>query len=178
MTKIDKKHIELVALSDQDNGQESFRVIKLFNKNKNQYIYTLLKTSSFAKNIKIKEKLLSEGFDPKILKKNFDSIVEIILEDTERRVKLCNKPGFFTVDNELFYIKSSGEVLGENDELKILPYPDAKTFTYSCKHKGTLEEWKNNVAETAKYSPYVMLGLCSALAGMCTYYTKIESGGL
>ncbi len=178
MKKIEKGYIGLVALSDQDIGQESYRVVDFYNVNKRDYMYLLLQSSDLSNRNKLNEKLLSEGFNPKVIKNNFGNILETILGETDKRIKLCNKPGFITMENKLYYIKSSGEVLGGNDELKILPYPKSKAFNYLCQPKGTLDEWKNKVAETAKYSPYIMLGLCSALAGMCIYFTEIESGGL
>ncbi|MFY3770228.1 DUF927 domain-containing protein [Providencia manganoxydans] len=178
MKKIGSKHIKLVALSYQDEGQESYRLVKFFNINKKQDDCLLIPASIIAVPNKLKSLLLENGFKPKVIHENFKEVFDVILGDCDERIVLCNKPGFLYVDNELYYMKNSGEVLGKNSKMKIYPYPNAKTFNYSCQPKGTLEEWKNNIAETAKYSPYIMLGVCSAFAGICTYFSTIESGGL
>ncbi|MBG5986783.1 DUF927 domain-containing protein [Proteus vulgaris] len=177
MTEIESVHIELCALSDQSDGHESCRLIKFYNINKREDVYLLILTSILANNNKIKSVLLENGFNPRIINKKFNEIFDVISGDSDKRIKLCNKPGFVTVENELYYVKNSGEVLGENGKLKIFPYPNAKTFDISFQPKGTLGEWKDKVAESAKYSSYIMLALCSALAGICIYFTKIESGG-
>nr|ELR5131497.1 DUF927 domain-containing protein [Providencia rettgeri] len=175
--KIDSKYIKLVALSYQDEGQESYRLVEFFNVNKNKDVFLLIPASIIAVPNKLKSLLLENGFKPKVIHENFNGVFNIILGDCDERIVLCNKPGFLYVDNELYYIKNSGELLGGHNGLKIFPNPNARTFNYSCQAKGTLEQWKNKVAETAKYSPYVMLCLCSAFAGMCIYFTEIESGG-
>lgn len=176
--KKSSKHIKLVALSCQGEGQESYLLVKFFNVNKNKYDYLLIPASIIALPNKLKSLLLENGFKPKVIYENFSDVFNIILSDCDKRIVLCNKPGFLYVDNELYYIKNSGEVLGENSDFKIFPYPNAKTFNYQCQPKGTLDGWKSNVAEAAKNSHYIMIGLCSALAGMCIYFTKIESGGI
>ncbi len=177
MKKFGSKHIKLVALSYQDEGQESYRLVKFFNINKKQDDCLLIPASIIAVPNKLKSLLLENGFKPKVIHENFKEVFDVILGDCDERIVLCNKPGFLYVDNNYYYIKNSGEVLGEHNNLKIFPTPNARTFNYSCQAKGTLEQWKNKVAETAKYSPYIMLGLCSAFAGMCIYFTEIESGG-
>lgn len=177
MTEIESVHIELCALSDQSDGHESCRLIKFYNINKREDIYLLILTSILANNNKIKSVLLDNGFNPRIIHEKFKDIIHVISGKCDKRIKLCNKPGFVTIENELYYVKNTGEVLGKNSELKIFPYPKAKTFNSSFQSKGTLDEWKDKVAESAKYSFYIMLGLCSALAGICIFFTKIESGG-
>ncbi|MEW2739754.1 DUF927 domain-containing protein [Providencia rettgeri] len=178
MTQINANYIELVAFSTQIEGQESYRLVSFLNVNKKENNYLLIPASILATPNKIKMFLLWNGFNPKYIQEKPKEILDVIVGECDERIVLCNKPGFFYIDNDLYYIKSSGKVLGKNSNLKLFPYPNARTFNYSCLPKGSLKKWKNKVAITAKHSPYIMTALCSALAGMCIFFTKIESGGL
>lgn len=66
-----KKHIKLVALSYQDEGQESYRLVSFFNINKNQDDFLLIPTSIIAVPNKLKSLLLENGFKPKVIHENF-----------------------------------------------------------------------------------------------------------
>ncbi len=109
--KIGSKHIKLVALSYQDEGQESYRLVEFFNVNKNKDIFLLIPASIIAVPNKLKSLLLENGFKPKVIHENFNGVFNIILGDCDERIVLCNKPGFLYVDNELYYIKKFRRII-------------------------------------------------------------------
>lgn len=84
---------------------------------------------------------------------------------------------FVSVDGSQCYLTGGGEVFGEYLEHPPMPHPDSQAFKNTENPKGTLKQWQTNVAPCALHSPYIMLSLCSAMAGYCINFTDFESGG-
>lgn len=177
MTKLQKLPVRLLALSEPQENQSAHRLVEIENCHSGKWEKKLISSKDILDKRKLRETLTDAGLRLDVSKEDFDQIVLHLKGNTEEHVKLCMKPGFVEVDTGLCYLLSSGKVLGNNNGHCPMPYPDTKAFKNSEHQKGTLKQWQMHVASAALHSPYIMLTLCSAMAGYCINFTDYESGG-
>lgn len=171
------QQMKLLAVSEGGETQKAYRLIQIFDCNTKQNRKILILASELHEMTKLRIKLTDAGLSPDISMEEFSKNIKKLAQETENRIKLCERPGYVTVNDALCYLTSNGEVLGESAGIAPMPYPGSKAFYPGICRKGKLDDWKSSVALSAVHSPYIMLALCSAFAGYCIYFTHVETGG-
>ncbi|MDI9222657.1 DUF927 domain-containing protein [Pantoea sp. EA-12] len=177
MIKMKKLPVRLLALSDAQGHQRAHRLIKIKNCHSGKWVKKLIPSSLVNDMRKLREFLTDAGLSLDVSESDFKQIVNHLRSLPKGRVTLCMRPGFVNVDGSQCYLTGSGEVFGEYLEHPPMPHPDSQAFKNTENPKGTLKQWQTNVAPCALHSPYIMLALCSAIAGYCINFTDFESGG-
>jgi len=82
-------------------------------------------------------------------------------------------------DGKLEYLVSSKDGIISNHEVNnVIFQPEAFSPTSTTIYKqGTLEEWKQHVAEPCRGNPYLVFAICTSLAGILLKHSKTENGG-
>lgn len=169
--------VRLLALSEKEDGQVAYRLIKIKDCHSGKWILVLIPAHVITDKKKLRETLIDAGLDLDYSERDFNEIIDHLKTVPKDRVKLCMRPGFVDVDGSLCYLTGSGKVLGHVEGCAPMPYPNAPAFKGCENQKGTLKQWQMHVASAALHSPYAMLTMCSAMAGYCIYFTNFESGG-
>lgn len=177
MTKLQKLPVRLLALSEAEENHRSHRLVKIKNCHSGKWDKKLIPSSLINDPRKLREFLTDAGLSLDVSESDFKQIVNHLKSLPKDRVKLCMRPGFVTVDGFLCYLTGGGKVIGEYKGYAPMPHPDAQAFKYNETKKGTLKQWKINVAPSALHSPYIMLTVCSAMAGLVINFTDFEPGG-
>lgn len=95
------------------------------------------------------------------------------LGEVKRKVLTTDISGW--IEND--YINNQGISLTSTSIYGPRLHPASEVKQFDQSERGTLEEWQQHVCTYAKYSSRLMLGLCSALAGVLIKFTDIENGG-
>ncbi|WP_313700911.1 DUF927 domain-containing protein [Pantoea sp.] len=169
--------VRLLALSEKEDGQVAYRLIKVKDCHSGKWILVLIPAHIITDKKKLRETLIDAGLGLDYSERDFNQIIDHLKTVPKDRVKLCMRPGFVNVDGSLCYLTGSGQVLGNVEGCAPMPYPNAPAFKGCENQKGTLKQWQMHVASAALHSPYAMLTVCSAMAGYCIYFTNFESGG-
>ncbi|MCS2161568.1 DUF927 domain-containing protein [Scandinavium sp. H11S7] len=179
MTKKSGLSVKLLAISSSEEGQKSYRYIKLHDVHNYKYKKILILSSDVNDPKILKRRLIDEGLSLEMTAKDWGDVYSELTKVPKKRVRLCIRPGYIDKDGFLSYLTMSGEFYGRsgNEELKPLPYPGSKSFPFEESCNGTLDEWKYYVAALALHSPQMTLAMCSAFAGYCCYLSDIETGG-
>lgn len=176
--KSKKPLVELLALSEKPANQRSYRLIEFYDCNVGKLRKMLILSSDLLDPRKVHAQLLEQGFPFSSPDESIDNIIAPLKETPEERVKLCERPGYISINKKLCYLTHNGKTLGKHDGVAPMPYPESKAFVKGKSAKGTLSGWQTKIASASLNSPYIMLALCSAFAGYCIYFTDVETGGL
>ncbi|MBF0612983.1 MAG: DUF927 domain-containing protein [Magnetococcales bacterium] len=131
-----------------------------------------LMPATHAENLgNIKSFLLNKWFPNPTARDDWSEIQTELKRIPDSRVLLVSRTGFHGDD----YLSPKNRVYKTIP--KILLNPSATLHLPLVSKKGTLEEWKANVARPAKHSSICVLSLCGAFASNLLDITGIESGG-
>lgn len=169
--------VRLIALSEMKDNIHSYRIVKVKNCYSNKFRTILIPSRLVYDKRKLREILLNNGLAADLDVKEMNEVFDEIKRTPNISVPLLIRPGFFDKNGELCYATGNGKIIGDYEGLSPRPYPETKSFKNDWQRKGRLVEWQDNVATAAIHSPQIMLSLCSAVAGFCTFYINIESGG-
>lgn len=165
-----KTLIKLLALSEKPAHQRSYRLIEFYDCHMCKFRMILIPASEVFDTHKMHTKLIDEGFTLELTIKDFENICKKIQTPAKERVKLCERPGYVSINKKLCYVTHNGKALGKHDGISPMPYPESKAFDREKSKKGNLSGWQTLVASASLDSPYIMLAICSAFAGYCIFF--------
>ncbi|EMA9490369.1 TPA: DUF927 domain-containing protein [Yersinia enterocolitica] len=182
MKKLEKKlteseqelFVELIANNKMLSAEDvAYRQIKVFSENSNKSIRILIPSTTFVSKYEVKKALLKAGHRSDMPSCYWDLAYAEITKQTDNKVLLRYKPGFYGD----VYLRINDKVIGDiKGDMPVL-HPNAKKHLPVEEEKGTLKEWKENVAINALYSSRIMLALCSGFSGFLLDSLGIEGGG-
>lgn len=119
------------------------------------------------------QKYLSVNGHPPVVDNSYwQDLREKLMQPVAQEFKLCNTVGY----HDGVYLDSCGSVLGKDASIYRV-HPSVNLEDIHEGQRGTLEEWKKNVAAYAEHSDPMMLCICASLSGALLYFTDMESGG-
>lgn len=173
-----KLPVKLKALSEMTaRHTKAHLLVRLFNVHTKKWRYELLAASEVADKRALRRKLLDAGMSRELSENEWLQIYAELSRTPEAYFVFCDRPGYISLNDELCYITTSAQIIGEHTGCPPFPAPDSKAFLGDESSQGTLKQWQKHVAEPALNSEYMILALCNAFAGYCIHFTSIGSGG-
>tara|TARA_R110000782_G_scaffold30891_4_gene76566 strand:- start:1829 stop:3460 length:1632 start_codon:yes stop_codon:yes gene_type:complete len=117
--------------------------------------------------------LIDHGFPPPVTKDGWHKIHDIVMGDTPVRAIIVRRPGFVKTS----YMLQDESIIGPIGEIGPFLDPEHNLSLTIMDQKGSLHDWKNEVAVYASYSSRIMLAISSAFSGYLLRWSEIESGG-
>lgn len=169
-----KLYVNLLAKTRMlSSSDQAFRQVKVYSENSGKPILILIPSFALANKGEVKKIMLNAGHRADMPKEYWDTVYEEVTKQTECFILLRNKPGFCGD----VYLRTNDKVIGEVKGDKPVLHPNAKNHLPIEVKKGTLKEWKDNVAVLALHSSRIMLALCSAFSGFLLRLIGMEGGG-
>jgi putative DNA primase/helicase len=137
---------------------------------------------SYLSNIsKIKTHLLDEGYDvPENSNVSLDDhalwtgIKEMLMKGSkDTKFNIVARPGF----HGHCYLTANNKIIGTPDGYRPFLDPDINLFKGTVSHKGSLDEWKLNVAPAGSHSTRIMTATCAGFSPYLARWADMETGG-
>lgn len=178
-TFMNKQKVKLLAVErkvdrDDSSKSSSYRYIS-FVDIYNEVAFLIIDCKLLMNVKSLKDCLVDNNFPPKEADLYGKEIKEILLAGKSTYVVLTMKPGYL---NDV-YLNGDGRVIRKVGKVGLGPllHPKANFQPSNLSTSGSLKDWQKEVAPRAKYSPPLMLSLCTALSGYILRFSDVESGG-
>jgi len=168
-----KKLVKPVAIATRgDNSSGVFIILKL--RDRDGKVKTKKISVTDAVNLtSLKTFLVENNIAPSTEPTYYKKLQTLILQNVDVRVNLVRTPG----RNGNKYVLPDSSVIGSKNGKKYMLDSSEDIETLEMGKKGSLNDWKNNVACYSIHSSRLMLGICSGFSGYLISLTNIDGGG-
>lgn len=167
--------LSVIGVATYRNGKPGSYLIVEFIDIDEQLTKIMIPSNCVTEIRAIKKVLLDNRFPYDIPKEAWEAIRKELIQKTSGRMLLVESSGFY---NDI-YLRSDNKIIGNlsDDGCRPILDPNIKISLLPVESKGTLKEWRLNIANAALHSSRIMLSLSATFSAYILYIAGIENGG-